>query len=373
MYNPCTIELNREALRFNCERVRELAPQANILAMVKANGYGHGARWVATQIKDLVDGFGVARFEEAVELRRELPDSRLLLLGNLANPALFRDCFREKLDLVIADFPAVKMLAETLEQSVDQNTAIRLWLKLNIGMNRLGMTTQEFEQAHTLLEATGKITELLHMSHFSASEETDHSLTNRQAAKLLELSARLGQYPRSLANSAAVICHPRTHREWVRPGIMLYGDDPTGLLSGTKQLQAVMHFKSRIIALRDVAEGEGVGYNHRWRAQEPRLIATVAAGYADGYPRTAPDGTPVVINGQRCPLAGRVSMDLLTVDVSDLENVQIGDEVTLWGQELSAAEVARHCQTISYELFTRITSRVQRVYINEAVPAASST
>ncbi|MBD2859222.1 alanine racemase [Spongiibacter sp. KMU-158] len=363
MHTPSWIELNRAALRFNCEQVRELAPQANILAMVKANGYGHGADWVVESIADLVGGFGVARFDEAYEIRRVVNNPqakrhRLLLIANAASPALLQDCAEQGFDFAVSNFEAAQCVAQT-----SLPAPISTWLKLNIGMNRLGMSVTEFERAHHLLHKHPNCRDIIHMSHFSESEDRDHSATNRQAAQILNLSAQLGNFPRSLANSAAIISHPRTHREWVRPGIMLYGDDPTGLLSGDKQLKPVMSFKSQIIALKDVAEGDGVGYNRRWRAPGPRRIATVAAGYADGYPRSAPDGTPVLVHGKRAALAGRVSMDLLTIDVSDIPETKLGDEVTLWGEGLPAAEVGRHCQTISYELFTRITERVERRWL----------
>ncbi len=357
MHNSTWIELDKAALQHNCKVVKALAPDAHILAMLKANGYGHGAAWVAEALADQVQGYGLARLEEARELRSRFPDARLLLLGNLITEEMIRECAALNTDVLIHSMAGAEQFS-----ALPLPQKLNCWLKLNIGMNRLGMSADEFVRAHECLAVSANCGQLIHMSHFPEAEDRDKAETELQSQRLLSLSAGLGKYPCSQANSAAIIAHPNTHREWVRPGIMLYGDDPTCSLSGAMALRPVMHFKSRVIALRDVGPGEGVGYNRRWRASQKRLIATISTGYADGYPRCAPDGTPVLVNGQRANLAGRVSMDLMTVDVSDIPRVQVGDEVTLWGDGLPAAEVGQHCGTISYELFTRITSRVARFY-----------
>ncbi|WP_320837303.1 alanine racemase [Zhongshania sp.] len=357
MHSTTWIELSSEALRHNASIVRQLAPKAAILAMLKANGYGHGASWVAEQLKTTANGFAVARPCEARLLRAANPQARILLLGTLLDSDILFECATLELDVVVHDLATAKRLAQT-----PLPRPIAVWLKLNIGMNRLGMSATEFSEAHNLLSATDHISTIQHMSHFSDAEDIDPSLSQQQSQKLLTLSNSLGEYPISMANSAAIIAHPDTHHDWVRPGIMLYGDDPTQRLSGEQALKPVMNFKARVIAVRDVAEAEGVGYNRRWRAKTAARIATVAAGYADGYPRNAPDGTPVLVNGQRASLAGRVSMDLMTIDVSHLPTTAIGDEVSLWGDGLPAAEIGKHCGTISYELFTRITERVDRFY-----------
>lgn len=357
MHRTTWIELSSEALRHNASVVRQLAPNAAILAMVKANGYGHGAHWVAEQLKQHVNGFAVARISEARVLRDAMPTSPLLLLGTLLDKDLLLTCAGLELDIVIHDIASAKLLANT-----PLPKPISVWLKMNIGMNRLGLSAAEFREAHLLLSGKPHISSILHMSHFSDAEDIDARLTQQQSQKLRTLSLELGNSPISMANSAAIISHPESHLDWVRPGIMLYGDDPTQRLSNELALKPVMTFKAKIIATREVAKDEGVGYNHRWRASGSARIATVAAGYADGYPRHAPDGTPVLVNGQRASVAGRVSMDLMTIDVSHLPATAIGDEVTLWGEGLPAAEVGEHCGTISYELFTRITARVSRFY-----------
>ena len=358
MHKTTWVEFNSKALRHNANTVRRRAPHAAILAMVKANGYGHGAEWVAEHLHDIVDGFAVARPSEAFRLRKARPNDRILLLGTELNSVLLNDCAAHQLDLVIHDIDTARLLANT-----PLSKAVTVWLKMNTGMNRLGMSATDFADAHRLLSAQRHITAIHHMSHFSDAETEDASITQAQYQALTSLSSTLGDVPLSMANSAAIIAHPTTHLDWVRPGIMLYGDDPTCTLAPDQPLQAVMSFKAKVLAVRDVEPSEGVGYNRRWKAAHKARIATIAAGYADGYPRQAVDGTPVLINDQRATLAGRVSMDLLTVDVSHLANVKAGDVATLWGDALSAAEVGRHCNTISYELFTRITQRVERIYL----------
>lgn len=326
--------------------------------MVKANGYGHGMEWVAQTVASEVDGFGVARLAEAEFLRQCLPGARIVLMGSILTPAQYQWCAEHGIETVVHDEAVARRLA-TLKASKPLN----VWLKRNVGMNRLGMAADEFRRAHHALAASQSIGKLIHMSHFSDADDPDPAETRQQIARLQTASAELGTYPLSMANSAGIIAHPDSHGAWLRPGIMLYGDDPTQTLSGDNALRAVMTLKSRIIAIRTVAAGEGIGYNRRYRATQTRRIATVGAGYGDGYPRHAPDGTPLLINGQRVPLAGRVSMDLLTVDISELDRVDLGDEVTLWGDGLPAAEVGQHCGTISYELFTRLTARVSRYYL----------
>jgi alanine racemase len=360
MHKTTWVELNSKALRHNAAIVRRLAPNAAILAMVKANGYGHGAEWVADQLHDLVNGFAVARLSEALSLRLAQANTRILLLGTELNADVMIECAANKLDLVIHDINTAKLLATTkLPQP------ITVWLKMNTGMNRLGMSASEFAEAHRLLIAHHNINAIHHMSHFSDAETEDYTNTNRQHQQLTSLSKSLGSVPISMANSAAIIVHPKTHLDWVRPGIMLYGDDPSSTLAATNALQAVMTFKAKVLAVREVNLGDGVGYNRRWKANGKAIIATIAAGYADGYPRQAPDGTPLLINGERAVIAGRVSMDLLTADVSHLPSVKPGDIATLWGENRPAVEVGQHCNTISYELFTRITARVHREYLKE--------
>jgi alanine racemase len=239
---------------------------------------------------------------------------------------------------------------------------LEVWLKLNSGMNRLGMLPATFIEAHRLLEDSGNVTRLVSMSHFASAEDLGSEATRQQITLMSRISAEVKASAISMANSAGIIAHAASHAQWIRPGIMLYGDNPLGW-DHPAMLRPVMQLKSRVIALHDVPAGGAVGYHATWRAETPRRIAAVGIGYGDGYPRSLPNGTPVLIHGQRAPLCGRVSMDIISIDVSDLnEPVRIGDEVLLWGDALPPGEIATLAGTISYELFTGVAPRVPRIY-----------
>ncbi|GAB3381324.1 alanine racemase [Spongiibacter taiwanensis] len=356
MHNTTWVEFSAAALLNNVAVVRKLAPEAAILAMVKGNGYGHGAGWVTETLAGEVDGFAVARMAEAQTLRKTYPKGRLVLLGTLLDEQGLQDCADLALDVVVHDLQTAQLITEAALPR-----PICVWLKLNVGMNRLGMTPADFARAHNLLRHANQVSAIHHMSHFSEADDLLSVETGAQIQRLIGRSQSLDSVPKSMSNSAGIIAHRDAHSDWIRPGIMLYGDDPTTSLP-PNTLQPVMTFKARILSIRTVRDGAGVGYNRRWRAFGERQIATVAAGYADGYPRQARDGTPVLVNGQRAKIAGRVSMDLATIDITHLKDIKVGDPVTLWGEGLPASEVGEHCSTISYELFTRITDRVARIY-----------
>jgi alanine racemase len=239
-----------------------------------------------------------------------------------------------------------------------------LWLKVDTGMNRLGFSLSEFQRVYTTLSEKIKPRSLTLMSHLSSADELEAEVSSRQISVFQNLVAGKNKAV-SLSNSAGIMAWPSAntgqYQQWVRPGIMLYGCSPFGNSSGEEEgLQAAMTLRSTIIGLREIEAGESVGYGATWQAERPSRIGVVAIGYGDGYPRHAKAGTPVLVNGQRVPLVGRVSMDMLTVDLTDIEGVQIGDAAILWGQGLAAEEVARHAGTISYELLTGITARVAR-------------
>jgi alanine racemase len=242
-----------------------------------------------------------------------------------------------------------------------QRAPLRVWLKLDSGMHRLGLTPDEFAGADRILRSAPGVAELLHLTHLSSAEDLTSPATRQQIRVFDAAHNALSDSAASAANSAALITQAVTHCEWVRPGIMLYGENPVAAMRALP-LRPVMTLTANVIALRQLASGEAVGYNGTWTSARPSMIATIGIGYGDGYPRHAKNGTPVWINGQVALLAGRVSMDLITVDVTDCNHVAIGDEVQLWGPQLSASVVAEFADTISYELFTSIGSRVPRIY-----------
>lgn len=355
MINTATLTIDLAALRENLATAKRLAPNSRVVAMVKANAYGHGLIEAAGALQQ-ADALGVARLEEALDLRKAGIEQRILLLGSLLDSDDLKLCSEHRIDLAIHDLATAGRLL-----SMQLKSSINIWLKLDIGMHRLGLEAGDFRTLAKQLSAHPGTGELVAMSHFSESENPDRGATEHQQAQLLALGADLN-LPMSLANSAAIVQHPQSHQQWIRPGIMLYGSNP--IARHPLSLKPVMSLHTRVLALRKIAAGEGVGYNHRWRATRPSLLATIGIGYGDGYPRHAVDGTPVIVKGQRAVIAGRVSMDLSTIDVTDCQNIQVGDAVELWGGQLSVDEVARHAATISYQLFTGVTQRVTRRYIN---------
>lgn len=322
--------------------------------MVKADAYGHGLPAVARAL-DAADGFGVARLQEALTLRNAGVTKRVVLLGTLLDVADLAVCSKWQIDVTAHDEVSVSLImanAETLP--------VRVWLKLDSGMHRLGLHPGAFVAADRQLSIRPGILELIHMTHFSSANR-DSAVMERQLSRFWDCHKVNSAAPVSLANSAALVATCKTHGDWVRPGILLYGENPPGACPPVG-VRAAMTLRSRVIAIRQIGNNEPVGYNECWRSHRASQIATVGIGYADGYPRHARNGTPVWINGHFASLVGRVSMDSLTVDVTECGPVTVGDEAIMWGPELPAATVAECAHTISYELFTSVQQRVSREY-----------
>jgi len=354
MLNTARVTIDLNALRHNLAIVRQLCPRSKIMAMVKADAYGHGLLPTARALAD-ADGFAVARLDEALQLRRAGIKQRILLLGTLFDSDDLRLCSAQNIDVTAHDPASVALIGATATQH-----PLRVWLELDSGMHRLGLAPAEFEQADRALRANPGTLELLHWTHFSDAEDLRADINDQQLAVLHAARAQKDSAV-SIANSASIIARADTHETWVRPGIMLYGVNP---LAETHAhiLHAVMTLRANVIAIRSVTKGEAVGYNRTWIAARDSVIATIGIGYGDGYPRHARNGTPVWLNGHCVPLVGRVSMDSITVDITDHADVHSGDEAELWGTHLSADTVARHADTISYALFTGVTARVDRTY-----------
>ncbi|TNF05461.1 MAG: alanine racemase [Gammaproteobacteria bacterium] len=363
MSRPAKALIDLNALRHNVGLANQLSPQSRTMAIIKANAYGHGAVPVARAIEDLVPAFGVACIEEALELRESgIVKPICLLEGAFSSDeidiAAQHDFWlsvvnREQLEAVLAARPA---------------SALNIWLCVDSGMHRLGIRPEEVVATYGALHACDHVaSSIVVATHFACADELNNDFTRQQLARFNAGMAGLsseGPIELSLANSAALLGWPECRAGWSRPGIMLYGSSPfpeAHMLA--EQLQPVMTLQSSVIALREVPPGETVGYGARWSARQPSRIATVAMGYGDGYPVHAPDGTPVLVKGQRCPMVGRVSMDMITVDVTGLSDVDVGDDVVLWGRGLSVNDIAKRAGTISYELLTRMPRRVPRVYL----------
>lgn len=356
---PLIAAVDLSAIRHNLAVAQRCAPGRQVFAVVKANAYGHGVREVVSVLRDVADGFAVACLEEAAEVRALDDRARILLLEGCFEAREVMIAAQLGLDLVIQSERQARALLAS-----DIGRPLNVWLKLDTGMHRLGFDGDSLRAWHARLQGDARIAELNLISHFACADERGHSLTEVQLERFLDV-LDLDFHQRSLANSAAVLSVPAAHMDWVRPGIMLYGASAISDLSARELgLKPAMSLTAELIAVRDVAAGESVGYGATWVAQRPSRIGTVSCGYADGYPRHAPSGTPVVIHGQRVPLAGRVSMDMLAVDLTDLPEAREGDAVELWGAQLPVDEVAAACGTIGYELLTKVTARVPRRYLS---------
>ncbi|MCB1554044.1 MAG: alanine racemase [Xanthomonadales bacterium] len=357
MSRPTSACIDLDALRRNLLRIRELAPRSRVMAVVKADGYGHGLERVAHALEG-ADAFGVAAISDAERLRAAGIAKRIVLLSGFVEPGDLPLLQRLRLDTVVHHESQLAML-EAASLLPDQGR-IQAWLKLNTGMNRLGFPADAAGAAHARLRALPIVgDEICLMTHLARSDEFDSAFTLEQCARF-ELATAALDGPRSLANSAAVLGWPQTHADWVRPGGALFGlSVVAGRPASEFGLEAVMTLGTRVIAVNSVEPGAAVGYGGGFVADRPMRIAITAIGYGDGYPRLAPSGSPVVVRGVRTRTVGRVSMDLLAIDVTALPEVQVGDRVELWGKQLPVEEVAAAAGTISYELTCGITRRVR--------------
>lgn len=347
----CFATISLAAIKHNLSVVRRYAPNSRIFAILKANAYGHGLVPVARAL-DQADAFAVARIDEGVELRQHTGKD-IIVLSGCSGAINLQLCAQNRLQPVIHNLGDWQLLKQYLPE-------LAYWLKVDTGMHRLGLSAQEFQ---TILASDDQLC-LGVISHLSDAEQLDCDQTAKQIQQFEQLLQSASTLPASLANSAGILYHPNAHFDWVRPGIMMYGLSPKNDDSETAtQLQAAMSLQAKVVAIHEIAAGESVGYNGRWQAAKNSRIATIAIGYADGYPRHAKDGTPVWINGKTYPLAGKVSMDLITVDVTG-GAVSVGDVAELWGQNLSANTVAEWADTISYQLLTGVSQRVARHYLD---------
>lgn len=322
------------------------------MAMVKANAYGHGLVPVAKAL-DEADAFGVASLEEALKLRQAGIQQEIILMEGLFQREELEEAMQHRLSLVVHHEPHIALLAEAPVQA-----HFSIWLKINTGMNRLGFPAASVGNRYARLQTLPAVKKIGLMSHFAKADAIHSECTRQQITLFNSVTAPFPKEPRSLANSAGILAWPASHQQWVRPGLMLYGASPFPDQTGPDhQLKPVMTLRSKIIAISTIQHGEKVGYGGTWSAPETMLVGVVAAGYGDGYPQSAQNGTPVLVNNQICPLVGRVSMDMLTVDLRRQPDAKIGDPVTLWGEGLPVETIARHNHTSPYEILTRITAR----------------
>ena len=340
-HRPALVTINLSALRHNYQLAAGLAATSQTMAVIKADAYGHGAVATAKALSPLAPAFAVASLDEAMQLRDAGITQPILVLAG----AFSVD------EVIMAAEANYWLMVENIEQvarllSAPISKPANVWLKADTGMHRLGLQQAEFQRVYRQLKESEKVQEVVLTTHLACADEINNDMTAKQIACFEELTHGITE-PVSIANSAGILGWPLARRDWNRAGYMLYGLSPfTVSHPAAKGLRPVMALTSAVMSVRKIAAGEPVGYGGSWVAQRPSTIPTVAVGYGDGYPRHAVNGTPVWVNHQRAPLVGRVSMDMITVDVTTLDNVMIGTEVELWGSNLSANEVAAHGGTI---------------------------
>lgn len=359
------IDLN--ALRHNLRRVRELAPASQIMAIIKADAYGHGIVRVAQALGD-VDAFGVARFNEAIALREAGITQPIVLLGGFLEAAELPLICQHRLSVVVHQSSQLDMLEYTL-----LSTPVPVWLKVDSGMHRLGFPPNRVKDAWERLKRCPSVAKPLRlMTHLASADDRADDLTLKQLACFTASVAGL-EAEQTIANSAAILGWPQTHADWVRPGLMLYGVSPFPGHTATQDgLKPVMTLSTKLIAKHALSKGASVGYGASWTCPQDMQVGIAAIGYGDGYPRHAVSGTPVLLNGQRVPLIGRVSMDMICVDLRSQPEASVGDPVILWGEGLPVEEVAQHASTIPYELLCAVARRV-KVDVIPALEAAAKT
>ncbi len=346
------------AMRHNLQRARESVPGSRVFVVIKSDAYGHGLLRVAKVLADAgADALAVARVDEGVTLREAGFTQDLLILEGFFNAEELQLASHHQL------IPAIHQ-AEQLRILEQQEVAspLRCWLKADSGMHRLGFQPDDLLEAWVGLQQLPAIASVEGvMTHLSSADDRNDSKTEAQLALFLPLAKEIG-CATCIPNSAGILGWPESHSDWIRPGIMLYGASP--FINGRAEqegLRPVMTMESRLIAVSHYPEGAPIGYGGSYRCPEAMSVGVVAVGYGDGYPRHAPSGTPVLLNAKRVPLVGRVSMDMITVDLRSQPHAAVGDTVVLWGRGLPAEEVAEHVGTIAYALFCGVTNRVPRI------------
>jgi alanine racemase len=350
MPRPILAQVNLAALRSNLARVRERAPGTQVMAVVKANAYGHGLMRVLPAL-DGADGLALVELDAAIALRAAHYARRILLLEGFFSPDELPEFAARRLATVVHHEQQVRML-ETARLA----RPLEVFVKVNTGMNRLGIAPGAVAPLVERLSHCESVAVLRLMMHFARADEDDGIA---EPLRVFEAACKGLPYPRSVANSAGVIRHAEAGGDIVRPGIMLYGATPFTYDSAESLgLEPVMTLRSELVAVQELAAGDAVGYGASYVAPGPRRIGVVACGYADGYPRHAPNGTPALVCGRKVPLAGRVSMDMITVDLSEVPEAQVGSPVVLWGEGLPVDDVAGAASTVGYELLCAVAPRV---------------
>ncbi len=358
--------LDMAAITHNLARVRARAPHSKVMAVIKANAYGHGLIRFARALSE-ADALAVARIEEGMALREAGVCQRIAVLGGFILREELELHARYDLEPVIHSL----MQVELLERFTPEK-AVAVWLKLDTGMHRLGLNQEEFGLCYRRLSLCPSVKQpVALMTHLANADRLGDPATERQ---LKRFHASVGSLPgeRSIANSAGLLAWEQAQTEWVRPGIVLYGASPFPHRTGREEgLRPVMTLRTRLIAVKPMKAGDAIGYGGDWICPHAGPVGVAAIGYGDGYPRHAISGTPVLVREKRVRLIGRVSMDMISLDLTDCPEAEVGDPVTLWGQGLPVEEIARHAGTIPYELLCNVAPRVKIIESEGAPPPAA--
>ncbi|MCX8656613.1 alanine racemase [Gilliamella sp. B2894] len=356
------IEVNRQAIVHNVEYIRKIAPNSQLVAIIKANAYSHGIIGVAELLQNKVDSFGVSRICEAMLLRQKGINTPIICLEGFFP----HDDIVDLVDFNIQSAVHSKWQIDALQSSSLENE-ITAWFKLDTGMHRLGFNLDEAKREFYRLASCSVVRKPINIiSHFSSADELNSEQTLKQIALFdqfitsIENKSLIGKC--SIAASGGTLAWPQSQREIIRPGIALYGISPFNEPIG--ELKPAMTLKSELIAVRSHKKGESVGYGQIWCSEQDTKLGVVAMGYGDGYPRNIPENTPVLVNGRRVPIVGHVSMDMIVVDLGIDSQDKPGDEVIFWGQMLPVEEIAKYTSISPYELITRLTARAKIHYVD---------
>jgi len=348
--------LSTDNLLHNLAAIKSHAPSSHVIAMIKANAYGHGLRSTALRLEPYVYSFGVASIDEALALRNVGITLPITLMEGVFEPSELPVAVNENFHVVFHNREQLLWLKiAELQQS-----SLTAWLKIDTGMGRLGFPIEQAEYAYVELAGSPYIKKPIGiLSHFACADTNDHPLNQKQIKKF-EHFVKDKKGPKSLCNSAAIFSFKDHHYDMIRPGLALYGASPFQLISAADLgLKPVMTLQTKLMSIKEVKKGSTIGYNARFVCPEDMRIGIIAMGYGDGYPWTARDGTPILINGIRCALIGRVSMDMITVDLRAYPQAHVNDTVILWGDGLPIEEVAQYTQQCPYDILTAVQLRVR--------------
>ena len=367
---PAIATINSAALRHNIQLIKSFAPNQKLLAMIKANAYGQGLLPAAHILADQVDGFGVARLREALEIQETGYTGKILLVEGFFDREELLKTLSRRFDSVIHCYEQLELLEQVAKEWEEEQQKgfwkrktkiyfpINIWLKIDTGMHRLGVHPEQVDEFYQRLKKCPLVESISFVSHFSRADELDCGYTEKQISTFEQATQAYPKHARSISASSGILYWKQAHYEWVRPGIIMHGISPHYEPITHLGFQPVMTLSSSLIAVRTHKAGEPVGYGGSWVSPKDTKLGVIAMGYGDGYPRNAPEGTPVLINGRKVPIVGRVSMDMLTVDLGADSQDKVGDETIFWGKDLLIEEIAEHIGVISYELITKLTPRV---------------